>query len=272
MSRREYPITQSAFEAGLSEENWYDHVIAGSTPAAGRSWLIRRNVSVDAPLGEQRPLGAGYLASSTIPFFNNRMPIVGYPSAVADGEFSHDDTGNANDDIAGTGAQKVQLLTIQSDWTYNAAEIDTVTLDFGAELSVNNGMALIDAYVSQAGTGHTNAGTITFHEFGAGISNYGQIEANIGKAHLPVMATAEGYDCLASLHMQDIPALVDVRLVVIDENYDYTSHKLLGGPAGGGSIGPIYVPEKSVIVVWVNNADSSNQKVAGTFDVLLRKR
>lgn len=82
--------------------------------------------------------------------------------------------GNVADTIAGTGAQKVTIITLDS--SYNLQ--DPVTVDLAGVSSATftgTHFRLVTALVTQVGTGAMNAGDITIRSTGGGTPNRGVI-------------------------------------------------------------------------------------------------
>jgi len=127
------------------------------------------NADVDAT---EEPLWSGGTS------YNGWLSAAGTVSAVS---------GSAADAAAGTGARKVRIFGLDSNW---AAATEEITLDGTTPVpGTVSWLRIFRAYVSESGSGEVNAGLITFS---VGANTMARIEIGAGQTQMLIYAVAAG--------------------------------------------------------------------------------
>lgn len=93
-------------------------------------------------------------------------PLADLPAAG--GEQIEVVSGQAADDAAGTGARKIKLLVVRADFSFAVVEVTLAGLTPVVADSVIDYVFIADAWVSEVGSGGSNAGAITIRKVSAG--------------------------------------------------------------------------------------------------------
>lgn len=172
---------------------------------------------------------------------------------------------SVNDTAAGTGARTVTLYGLNASYVEQS---ETVTLNGTTAVNTVNSYVMIDrAIVATAGSGGTNAGTITATAAVDGTITWFMVAGN------PAGYTAYlmGYSFSANL---PTAALMQCELFVKPFGGVFNLKSTLNIDGGSDSIGskkferPDPIPEKSTIKLRVTT-DTNNCDVSGHFELIL---